>query len=299
MDMLRFVRILKINILKNMDNSEYVVFILTHGRPDNVLTYKTLIKCGYTGPIYFVIDNEDQSASKYIENFGIDRVKIFDKKSMADKIDEANNFDNRKVIVHARNYCFELAQELDYKYFIQLDDDYYEFVYKFPESKGQVLCKNLDRLFSTMFEFYKSTEAKSICFAQTGDFIGGIDNGKGAYRFSKRKCMNSFFCSTDRKFNFLGSINEDVNTYTTLATRGDLFLTIPVFCINQKDSQTQKNGMSDIYRLQGTYVKSFTTVLMHPSGVVVSMMNANHKRLHHSINWKATTPMIISSKYKL
>jgi len=281
-----------------MENSEYAVFILTHGRADNVLTYKTLKKCGYTGSIYLVIDNEDQSALKYIENFGVDRVKIFDKKSMADKIDEANNFDNRKVIVHARNYCFELAKELGYKYFIQLDDDYYEFVYKFPESKGQVLCKDLNRLFSTMFEFYKSIEARSICFAQTGDFIGGIDNGKGAYRFSKRKCMNSFFCSTDRKFNFLGSINEDVNTYTTLASRGDLFLTIPVFCINQKDSQTQKNGMSDIYRLQGTYVKSFTTVLMHPSGVSVSMMNANHKRLHHSINWKATTPMIISSKHK-
>lgn len=281
-----------------MENSEYAVFILTHGRPDNVLTYKTLIKCGYTGSVYFVIDNEDECASKYIENFGIDRVRIFDKKSMADKIDEANNFDNRKVIVHARNYCFQLAEELGYKYFIQLDDDYYEFVYKFPESKGQVLCKDLNRLFSTMFEFYKSTEARSICFAQTGDFIGGIDNGKGAYRFSKRKCMNSFFCSTDRKFNFLGSINEDVNTYTTLASRGDLFLTIPVFCINQKDSQTQKNGMSDIYRLQGTYVKSFTTVLMYPSGVSVSMMNANHKRLHHSINWKNTTPMIISSKHR-
>ena len=63
-------------------------------------------------------------------------------------------------------------------------------------------------------------------------------------------------------------------------------------------TQFVKNGMSDIYKLQGTYVKSFTTVLMHPSGVSVSMMNANHKRLHHSINWKATTPMILSSKHK-
>lgn len=290
--------ILETNTLKNMENKDYCVFILTHGRPDNILTYKTLLKCGYAGEVFFVLDNEDKTIDKYIENFGIDKIKIFNKKQMADKIDEANNFDNRKVIVHARNYCFELAKELGYKYFIQLDDDYYEFIYKFSDTKGLVLSKNINNIFSLMFEFYKTTTAKSICFAQTGDFIGGIDNGKGVYRFAKRKCMNSFFCSTDRPFSFVGSINEDVNTYTTLASRGYLFLTIPVFAINQKDSQKQKNGMSDIYKLQGTYIKSFTTVLMQPSNVKISMMNANHKRIHHSIKWVNTTPMIINQKYK-
>jgi hypothetical protein len=280
-----------------MENN-FAVFILTHGRPDNVLTYNTLRKCGYNGKIYLIVDNEDSHIEAYQKNFGIEYVKIFNKKAMADKIDEANNFDNRKVIVHARNYCFELANKLNYKYFIQLDDDYYEFIYKFSDTKGQVLAKDINKVFDLMFDFYKKTNALSICFAQTGDFIGGVDNGKGVYRFAKRKCMNSFFCSTDRPFQFLGSINEDVNTYTTLAGKGELFLTIPVFAINQKDSQTQKDGMSDIYKLQGTYVKSFTTVLMQPSNVKVSIMNATHKRIHHSISWKNTTPMIVSQAYK-
>jgi len=280
-----------------MENN-FAVFILTHGRPDNVLTYNTLRKCGYNGKIYLIVDNEDSHIEAYQKNFGIEYVKIFNKKAMADKIDEANNFDNRKVIVHARNYCFKLANELNYKYFIQLDDDYYEFIYKFSDTKGQVLAKDINKVFDLMFNFYKKTNALSICFAQTGDFIGGVDNGKGVYRFAKRKCMNSFFCSTDRPFQFLGSINEDVNTYTTLAGKGELFLTIPVFAINQKDSQTQKDGMSDIYKLQGTYVKSFTTVLMQPSNVKVSIMNATYKRIHHSISWKNTTPMIVSQAYK-
>jgi hypothetical protein len=280
-----------------MENN-FAVFILTHGRSENVLTYNTLRKCGYNGKIYLIVDNEDSHIEAYQKNFGNEYVKIFNKKSMADKIDEANNFDNRKVIVHARNYCFELANELNYKYFIQLDDDYYEFIYKFSDTKGQVLAKDINKVFDLMFNFYKKTNALSICFAQTGDFIGGVDNGKGVYRFAKRKCMNSFFCSTDRPFQFVGSINEDVNTYTTLAGKGELFLTIPVFAINQKDSQTQKDGMSDIYKLQGTYVKSFTTVLMQPSNVKVSIMNATHKRIHHSISWKNTTPMIVSQAYK-
>lgn len=289
---------LETNTLLNMGNNDFAVFILTHGRPDNVLTYTTLLKCGYKGKVYFVVDNEDKCIEQYKNNFGTENVMVFDKKAMADSIDECNNFDNRKVIVHARNYCFELSEQLGYKYFIQLDDDYYEFIYKFSDTKGQVLTKDINKIFDLMFAFYKSTSALSICFAQTGDFIGGVDNGKGTYRFAKRKCMNSFFCSTERPFRFVGSINEDVNTYTTLAGMGGLFLTIPVFAINQKDSQTQKSGMSDIYKLQGTYIKSFTTVLMQPSNVSIAMMNASHKRIHHSIKWINTTPMIISEKNK-
>lgn len=279
--------------------NDFAVFILTHGRPDNVLTSKTLDRCGYTGRVIYIVDNEDDQIDKYQQNFGAENIYLFDKKAAADEIDEANNFDNRQVIVHARNTCFKAARELGFEYFVQFDDDYYEMTYKFADSKGLVLSKNIDRVFDRMIDFLDESKAHAIAFLQCGDFIGGVDNGKGSYRFNKRKCMNSFFCRTDRPFQFVGSINEDVNTYTTAASRGALFLTVPVFAINQKCSQSQKSGMSDIYELQGTYVKSFTTVLMQPSSVRVSMMNANHKRLHHSIAWKNTTPQIINESYKI
>jgi hypothetical protein len=281
-----------------MDNKSFAVFILTHGRPDDVLTYKTLIRCGYTGEIYLIVDNEDKTIDKYIKNFGIEKIKIFNKKIMAAKIDEGNNFENRKVILHARNASFEIAKEMGLEYFIQLDDDYYEIIYKFVDARGLVLIKDINKMFDKFINYYKKSNITSVAFSQTGDFIGGIDNGKGCYRFNKRKCMNSFFCSTERPFQFIGSMNEDVNTYTTLASRGALFLTIPVIAINQKDTQTQKGGMTDSYLKYGTYVKSFTTVMMNPCSVKVSMMNANHKRLHHSINWDNAVPCIISEKYK-
>ena len=63
-----------------MENKDFVAFILTHGRPDNVKTYKTLKKYGYTGKIYLIVDNEDKTIDKYIQNFGVENVKIFDKK---------------------------------------------------------------------------------------------------------------------------------------------------------------------------------------------------------------------------
>jgi hypothetical protein len=277
---------------------DFAVFILTHGRPNNVLTKKTLDRCGYDGRIVYIVDNEDSTAEEYCDNFGKNNVYIFDKKLAADRIDEANNFDNRNVIVHARNVCFDLARKMGINYFVQLDDDYYELTYKFANSKGLLLSKNINKIFCSMLSFLDKSNAAAIAFSQCGDFIGGVDNGKGLYRFNKRKCMNSFFCKTERPFEFVGSINEDVNTYTTLASRGVLFLTVPVFAINQKCSQKQNGGMTDIYRANGTYVKSFTTVLMQPSSVKVSLMNANHKRLHHSISWKNVTPQIISELHK-
>ena len=63
-----------------MENKDFAVFILTHARPDNVKTYTTLKKCGYTGKIYLIVDNEDKSIDKYISNFGLDNIKIFNKK---------------------------------------------------------------------------------------------------------------------------------------------------------------------------------------------------------------------------
>jgi hypothetical protein len=274
-----------------MENNKLVVFILSHGRPNNVKTYETLKRYGYKGEIYFIVDDEDNRLNEYIKNFGVDYVKVFNKKQMADNVDEGNNFDNRKVIIHARNACFEIAKELGIKYFIQLDDDYYYFGFRYETGAKKI--KDIDKVFDIMLDFYKSTNIKSIAFSQGGDHIGGFSGIK-----LKRKCMNSFICSTDRPFKFIGSINEDVNTYTTLASRGDIFFTFTNLQLDQKDTQSQGGGMTDAYKLSGTYVKSFTSVLMHPSSVRVSMMNSNNPRLHHQIKWINTTPMIIDDKYK-
>lgn len=40
---------------------DFCAFILTHGRPDKVLTYRTLRRAGYTGKIFIVVDDEDKT----------------------------------------------------------------------------------------------------------------------------------------------------------------------------------------------------------------------------------------------
>jgi len=286
-----------------MENKDFAVFVLTHGRPNNVKTLSTLKRCGYTGKVYFIVDNEDKTINEYIKNFGTEYVKVFDKKAMADEVDEGNNFDERRTITHARNACFKIAKEIGITYFVQLDDDYTAFDFRIDtqstENCGAIkLIKNLNIVFDMLMNYYKSINSYSIAFAQGGDFIGGINNGKGSYRFNKRKCMNSFFCSTEREFKFIGAMNEDVNTYTTEGSRGKLFLTIPFVSITQTATQSNKSGITDMYQRFGTYCKAFTTCMMQPSSVNVSMMNSTHQRIHHSIKWVNTTPMIIDPKHK-
>jgi len=277
-----------------MENKDFAVFILTHGRPNNVITLITLQKCGYTGRVFFIVDNEDKTVNQYIKNFGTDNVKIFDKKYYADNIDEGNNFDERRTITMARNACFDIAKQIGIIYFIQLDDDYPQFKYRFADNLfNKWLVKNLDSVFDSFLNYYKSINCKSLALSQGGDHIGGFSTTK-----LKRKCMNSFICSTDRPFKFIGAMNEDVNTYTTLGSRGDLFFTFTSVQLDQVETQQQKGGITDMYLKYGTYCKAFTTVMMHPSGVKVSMMNSSKPRIHHAIKWLNTVPVIIDEKYK-
>ena len=277
---------------------DFCAFILTHGRPDKVLTYKTLAHCGYTGKTYIVIDNEDKTAPEYYKNFG-DQVIMFDKKAIAETIDEGDNFNDRRAIIYARNACFDIAKQLGIKYFIQLDDDYFSFVYKYTDKEEykERVIRNLDNIFSAFLDFYKNSPFLAIAFAQCGDFLGG-DGGNFAHSHRVRKAMNSFICSTERPFHFFGRINEDVNTYTNLGFRGGLFLTVAKVAIHQLMSQTNQGGMTDLYVDSGSYIKSFYTVMYQPSSVKIAAMQSQYSRLHHLVSWKNTVPVILDEQYK-
>tara|TARA_R110001606_G_scaffold319932_1_gene466904 strand:+ start:723 stop:1574 length:852 start_codon:yes stop_codon:yes gene_type:complete len=281
-------------------NNNFAAFILSHGRADNVITYETLKKTGYTGKIYIIIDNEDKTSKEYYDRFG-DKVIMFDKKKISKTFDEADNFNDRRSIVYARNACFDIAKDLGIKYFIQLDDDYTTFRFA-ANDKGEYITQNtsitnLDGIFNAMLNFYKSTDIHSIAMAQGGDFIGGEKSRVFKDKLA-RKCMNSFICSTDRPFQFNGRINEDVNTYTHKASLGYKFFTIATVRLEQKQTQSNEGGMTDIYLDNGTYIKSFYSVIFQPSAVTISLMGNKNNRLHHRVNWNATTPVILDEKYK-
>ncbi|MBR8720227.1 hypothetical protein IX307_001349 [Bacteroides pyogenes] len=281
-----------------MRNNSFVALILTHGRPDKVYTVKTLRKCGYTGDIILVVDNEDRTVDEYKKKY--DDVYVFDKKAVASQIDEGDNFNDRRAIIYARNVAFDITKERGYRYFIELDDDYMEFSYTYNRDgeMKQRSIYNLDRVFDALVDFKNSTGAITVALAQRGDFVGGKGNNIVRGEILKRKAMNSFICDTERPFEFFGKINEDVNTYTVLGGRGELFFQVPHVSLNQMTTQQSDGGMTDIYLDSGTYVKSFYTVMYAPSCTKIRPMGAVYPRLHHSINWNNAVPKIIPESIK-
>ena len=284
-----------------MIDKDFAVFILTYGRANNVKTYKTLKRFGYTGKIYLICSDDDKQVKDYKEKYN-DQVIVFSKKDYKDKFDIGDNFDDERVVVYARNSCYDIAKKLGITYFLVLDDDYTDFSYRFNDelsyNKGRGYINKVDDIFVAILKYYKSIPAKTIALSQNGDWIGGQHSGWAKELKLKRKCMNSFFCSTERPFKFMGRINEDVNAYTLLGSTGDLFLTIPNVSLKQTDTQSNDGGLTDIYLDQGTYVKSFYSVMFCPSSVKVGMLNTERSRLHHRVSWNNAIPVILNEKYK-
>ena len=279
---------------------ELVAFILSHGRPDNVLTIRALQNQGYTGRVFIVIDDEDKTGPQYIERYGAENVLIFSKAEIALTFDKAGEFGGRNAVVYARNACFELARNLGVRYFLQLDDDYSQYLFTIgedPRMFGSVI-KNLDRTFAIMLEYFKAIPALSIAMSQGGDWLGGFKSSTGSTIRTKRKAMNSFLCDTERPFQFSGKINEDVNAYVGLGHRGKLFLTIQMVRLTQMTTQKSAGGMTELYLDAGTYVKSFYTIMFAPSCVKITMMGHKHRRLHHRISWNNAVPKILHERYR-
>lgn len=278
--------------------NSFAIFIMVHGRPDKDWTYKTLKKHGYTGKIYLVADDLDESRLEYQKIYG-DELIVFDKKKAAAKMEAGDNTGDLRSTLFSANTIFDLAKERGIKYFFIMCDDYTRFEHKI--NTGYQLkttpVKNLDRVIKGMLNFYKNTTTTSLAMAQGGDFIGGKDSQMSKNQM-KRKAMNTFLCSTDRPFKFIGRLNEDVSTYVNLGSTGKLFITLSNISIIQNRHQAEKGGLTDVYLDEGTYIKSFFSVMYNPSSVKIQEMGDTHKRIHHKIKWNNAVPKILNEKHK-
>jgi len=277
----------------------FAVFILTHGRPNEVITFNTLKKSGYTGKIFIIIDNEDKSGDEYRKVFGNEMVVEFDKKAIGETFDIADTRTDRRATVFARNASFNIAKTLGLDYFMQLDDDYNGFCYRFKKTYQlkSIPIKSMDSVLEALITFLENTNADTVAMAQGGDYIGGAES-KAANTPILRKAMNSFIFRTNRPVTFVGRMNDDVNTYTINGIRGKLFLTPTSIAVLPEATQKVKGGMTEMYVEQGTYMKSFYTVMMAPSCVTVKLMQTTHPRPHHRMKWVNTVPKIINERYR-
>lgn len=277
-------------------NNNYAVFILSHGRPDRVITYDVLRRHGYTGRIFIIVDDEDKTIDQYKAKYK-EQVIVFSKNDYKGKFDLMDNFDENKVIVYARNACYDIARSLGLDYFFEYEDDYTQFLLRFPKEntlRGTQI-NNLNLVMQSMVDCLEKTSAATISFSQGGDHIGGVKTWMNYP--CKRKAMNTFVfkvhADKTKDIIFIGRMNDDVNTYLTLGKIGQLFVQTRNISMNQFQTQSNAGGNTEVYKKFGTYVKSFYSVMAAPSCCKISMMGVSSPRIHHSIKWEHAVPKII------
>lgn len=279
-----------------MENKDFAVFILSHGRADTISTYRALRDGGYTGRTYVVIDNEDDQEELYRQKFGDDIIQ-FDKRDYLEKTDLGDLDTDRRIGVFARNFIQDEAKRLGYKFHLQLDDDVHGFTYRFAQ--GKVLralhCSHLDEVFSGMVEYMKETPITSLSFALSAYNMGGVDGS--IKEGMTRKTMTTFLMRTDDVQYFHMRMNDDITTSLINGMRGKLYYSYLPIEVEVDKTQVKAGGMTDIYQKNGTYRKSFYSVMCCPSCVKVSAMGITDYRIHHTISWNNAVPKLLSERW--
>jgi hypothetical protein len=283
---------------------DFAVFVLSHGRAEKSLTVDTLIKSGYNGKWYMIIDNEDNEIELYQKRFGKDHVIVFDKAKVGETFDIMDNFGGRQVVTFARNAVYDIANDLGLKYFFEADDDLSCFRQRYVDENGSLLTRyvrDMDSIVEAYLEYMDNTQIDVLAFGQTGDLIGG-KNSKLYTDVYRRKAMQGFFVRVAHRMPYVGRFNDDVNSYVDNGKRGYLFLTYRDIIMDTAETQVQVGGISEMYKKYGTYVKTFYSVILDPSCVRISTMGDSlvnmHHRIHHVIDWSKAVPKIISGRYK-
>lgn len=275
-----------------------VIFIISHGRADNIKTLGAFQRCGYTKDYYIVIDDEDEQGPRYHELYG-DRVIEF-KKSDYDWVDTCDLIPSRIGSVFPRNALHDIATRMGYEYYAVFDDDYISF--RLISARNAYLrhapIRCFDKVLEAMFEFVRDSGVDCAAFSQIGDFIGGLNSGNINNSEVRRKVMNTFICRTDRRLKWVGRGNEDVNLYVTEGIRGKIFITNFMVAIVPSQTQALKGGLTEFYREYGTYNKSMYTVIQAPSAVKISVVGDKHPRIHHAAKQVNYMPCILDERYR-
>lgn len=279
---------------------DFAIFILSHGRPDSVVTLSEIERCGYTGKTYIVIDDEDRTGDEYKRRYG-DRVLVFSKRAL--DVDAGDNTGDMRSSMYPRNAIFDFAKRLGLRWLMQFDDDYESFQLRFlPDyTYGVVrIRKRIDAVIGALIGYMeRAPSIDSVCMSQGGDHIGGQAAARDIR--ARRKAMNSFIFRVDTDMRFVGRMNEDANLYVSKGLTGSVFLTIMQAMLGQKQTQASAGGMTEAYLDSGTYIKSFFSVMYAPSSVRVGTINTGSNvtpRIHHDINWNNAAPKIIRESHR-
>lgn len=157
---------------------DFAIFIVTHGRPDKQLTLETILRCGYTGKWFLIVDDTDVTIQQYIDNFGSNNIIVFNKNYYinSSRFDNVDNKLHDKGAVYARRAVEDIAKQFNYSYFLMADDDISNLILRVPINNKlrRISITNLDKLLDCHIDWFTDSVAV-IGFGNPAYYFGGIN----------------------------------------------------------------------------------------------------------------------------
>lgn len=254
-------------------SSDFGIFILSHGRGESMTTDHALRKAGYTGRLFYVLDNTEKQVQAYRKRCkqAGDEILIFDKEKIAQGTDFGDNSGNRAAVIFARNAVAQLARQVGCKAYAMVDDDLSGFSYRVTTSARDTAkerpLRNFDRYCEIMVRFLKESRFAYVGMSHGGDWIGGVKNSRAIRRFWREGASNVFFCLADRAINWKGGPNEDMTTALVENCRGNMAISVlPIMC-KEKVFSGASGGMTTLYERMGRYAQLFVPILYRPTAI--------------------------------
>ena len=154
---------------------------------------------------------------------------------------------------------------MGYKFHLQLDDDIHGFQIRYVDGDA-LKCKNIrnmDVIFDAMCDYMESTPITSLSFSIPAYHVGGQNNRAWKQQMIPRT-MTTFLMREDDIQYFHMRMNDDITTSALNGMRGKLYYTYMPLMLSVDGTQKQAGGMTEIYVDNGTYRKSFYTVMCLP-----------------------------------
>lgn len=276
-----------------------VVYIKTHCRPDKQLTYQTLRRCGYTGEIVFVVDDEDKTVRQLESNVSNDKrvqIKIFCKEEMVQKIDCGTNNPKRNVNLYAWCACEEIHRVFRRdEIFVMADDDITDFRFRYLEDgkmKSVKITQNMDNILDYLSEFMvkNNVTALSSGIPQmyfNKDLDATTCNCRVPYNFVMR---NTLF-----EMNWKAEFQEEIITSIESSNRGEYIMAFPMIQHTIMPLGKEAGGMHDAYASDESFKLSQYGHIWHPTAEVPMLYKG---KWITSIKREKAFPKLISSSCK-
>lgn len=272
------------------------IYIISKGRPQ-CRTAKTLTKMKYPGEWFIVCGNNDETLEQYLANWGEEHVKVFDWYEEVKRTDTMDNFGFGSMPSGAcpvRNATAEISHRRGERRHWQLDDDYTGFQVfdaktgKRPHCDGEKLAECMEAI----AEF-----ADRCGLSNCGFPPSTIETCKDGALGLARRVFNAHNLPSGGELfvPWRARLNDDLINAVNVWRTGRSELSVKCLAMNMPPTQSERGGLTDIYRDEGTVRKTAYAVMAAPGQV---KLVDRFGRYHHAADWKRIVPKIVSDEYR-